>query len=81
MRVSQGFWRNWNASLNRWLVRYLYVPQGGSDRLLRGTSLAFLFVAIWYRVQWQMLVWALCATLLFQLEQVSTPVHGSVTEY
>ena len=25
-----GFWRGWHVSFNRWLVRYVYVPLGGS---------------------------------------------------
>ena len=24
-----GFWRSWHRSLNRWIVRYLYIPLGG----------------------------------------------------
>ena len=31
-----GFWRNWHCSFNRWLVRYVYVPLGGS----RGVGVA-----------------------------------------
>ncbi|KAL4970698.1 putative glycerol:H+ symporter (Gup1) [Aspergillus stella-maris] len=26
-----GFWRSWHRSLNRWIVRYLYVPLGGGS--------------------------------------------------
>ncbi|KAL4936103.1 MBOAT, membrane-bound O-acyltransferase family-domain-containing protein, partial [Aspergillus oleicola] len=26
-----GFWRSWHRSLNRWIVRYLYVPLGGGN--------------------------------------------------
>ena len=26
----KGFWRGWHCSFNRWLVRYIYVPLGGS---------------------------------------------------
>ncbi|KAL4803766.1 MBOAT, membrane-bound O-acyltransferase family-domain-containing protein [Aspergillus unguis] len=27
-----AFWRGWHRSLNRWIIRYLYVPLGGSKR-------------------------------------------------
>lgn len=27
-----AFWRGWHRSLNRWIIRYLYVPLGGSNR-------------------------------------------------
>ena len=26
-----GFWRSWHRSLNRWIVRYLYIPLGGGN--------------------------------------------------
>merc|ERR1712135_41446 len=29
------FWRCWHASLNRWAVRYLYVPLGHTQRVWR----------------------------------------------
>ncbi|KAL3452412.1 MBOAT, membrane-bound O-acyltransferase family-domain-containing protein [Aspergillus insuetus] len=34
-----AFWRGWHRSLNRWVVRYLYVPLGGgSNRPVAGGS-------------------------------------------
>ena len=27
-----GFWRSWHRSLNRWIVRYLYIPLGGGNK-------------------------------------------------
>ncbi|KAI9376601.1 MBOAT, membrane-bound O-acyltransferase family-domain-containing protein [Aspergillus egyptiacus] len=36
-----AFWRGWHRSLNRWVVRYLYVPLGGgSNRPTSGSSKA-----------------------------------------
>jgi len=26
----EGFWRSWHRSFNRWLIRYIYIPMGGS---------------------------------------------------
>lgn len=49
----RGFWRAWHRSFNRWLVRYVFVPLGGS----RGVSMlrrvltigaVFTIVAIWH---------------------------------
>ena len=47
----RDFWRGWHRSFNRWLVRYVYVPLGGSKSLLRqlgSTVLVFTFVAVWH---------------------------------
>ncbi|KAK7838378.1 putative membrane-bound o-acyltransferase c24h6.01c [Quercus suber] len=30
----EGFWKNWHASYNKWLVRYMYIPLGGSQKKL-----------------------------------------------
>jgi len=67
-----GFWRGWHASFNRWLVRYAFVPLGGSHERLspprRAANLAlvFLFVALWHDLaQPRLLGWAaLCSLAL-----------------
>lgn len=28
---TQAFWRGWHRSFNRWIVRYIYIPLGGSS--------------------------------------------------
>ncbi|KAL4788357.1 MBOAT, membrane-bound O-acyltransferase family-domain-containing protein [Aspergillus varians] len=33
-----AFWRGWHRSLNRWIVRYLYVPLGGGSNRSTTTS-------------------------------------------
>lgn len=47
----QGFWRGWHASFNRWLVRYLYVPLGGSRRRALVIWPIFFFVALWHDLE------------------------------
>mmetsp|Transcript_45598 Transcript_45598/g.90427 ORF Transcript_45598/g.90427 Transcript_45598/m.90427 type:complete len:546 (-) Transcript_45598:129-1766(-) len=46
----QEMWRHWHVSLNRFAVRYLYVPLGGSKRPLVGILATFIFVAFWHEV-------------------------------
>lgn len=46
--LVQGFWKGWHASFNQWLVRYIYVPLGGSSLRLLNIWLIFTFVALWY---------------------------------
>mmetsp|Transcript_61302 Transcript_61302/g.189856 ORF Transcript_61302/g.189856 Transcript_61302/m.189856 type:complete len:746 (+) Transcript_61302:36-2273(+) len=48
----RGFWRQWHRSFNRWLVRYIFAPLGGSRRSLwrqlASTGVVFSFVAVWH---------------------------------
>eukprot|EP00440_Ansanella_granifera_P040178 gb/GFBE01043579.1/.p1 GENE.gb/GFBE01043579.1/~~gb/GFBE01043579.1/.p1 ORF type:complete len:568 (+),score=89.40 gb/GFBE01043579.1/:1-1704(+) len=46
----QGLWKHWHASLNKFCVRYIYVPLGGSKRPLVGVLVTFFFVALWHEV-------------------------------
>ena len=56
-----GFWRGWHASFNRWLVRYIYVPLGGSrvsvPRRVLNVFVVFSFVAGWHDLTLQLLSW------------------------
>lgn len=53
-----GFWRNWHASYNQWLVRYMYIPLGGSKWRLLNVWVIFTFVAIWHDLEVKLLGWA-----------------------
>ncbi|KAG5817502.1 hypothetical protein H9Q74_000092 [Fusarium xylarioides] len=62
---TQLFWRAWHRSYNRWLIRYIYIPLGGSSfRNWRSTVrsivtflLVFTFVALWHDIQLRLLIW------------------------
>ena len=47
----QGFWRGWHSSFNQWLVRYLYIPLGGSRRRAAIIWPIFFFVAVWHDLE------------------------------
>ncbi|MEW5304355.1 MAG: hypothetical protein WDW36_006971 [Sanguina aurantia] len=53
----EGFWRHWHASFNQWLVRYLYIPLGGSSWRLLNAWVIFSFVAMWHELDWALLGW------------------------
>jgi protein-cysteine N-palmitoyltransferase HHAT len=53
-----GFWRNWHASFNKWIIRYLYVPLGGQQWRLLNIWVVFTFVALWHDLEWHLLRWA-----------------------
>ncbi|KAL3132194.1 hypothetical protein ABBQ32_008792 [Trebouxia sp. C0010 RCD-2024] len=61
----EGFWKGWHASFNQWLVRYIYVPLGGSATRLLNIWLIFTFVALWHDLEWHLLGWAWLTCILF----------------
>ncbi|GAA5895848.1 hypothetical protein JCM6882_001395 [Rhodosporidiobolus microsporus] len=57
-----GFWRSWHRSYNLWVVRYLYIPLGGSSRPALATLGVFTFVALWHDLRLRLLVWGWAVT-------------------
>jgi len=72
-----AFWRGWHKSYNRWLIRYIYVPIGGSSsrtwrdmaRSVLNYALVFTFVALWHDISLNLLVWG-WLIVLFMLPEV-----------
>ncbi|KAF8602869.1 MBOAT-domain-containing protein [Ceratobasidium sp. AG-I] len=52
-----GFWRSWHRSYNLWVIRYIYIPLGGSSHVLRNTLIVFSFVALWHDLSFKLLAW------------------------
>ncbi|ANB13177.1 Gup1p [Sugiyamaella lignohabitans] len=63
------FWRSWHRSFNRWIIRYVYIPLGGSKRTLLNSLIVFMFVAIWHDIQLRLLLWG-WLVVLFILPEV-----------
>ncbi|PON71263.1 Membrane bound O-acyl transferase, MBOAT [Parasponia andersonii] len=61
----ESFWKSWHASYNKWLVRYMYIPLGGSQRKLLNIWAIFTFVALWHDLEWKLLSWAWLTCLFF----------------
>ena len=53
----EGFWRMWHRAFNQWLVRYLFVPLGGSRYKVYNIWVVFGFVAIWHDLRLHLLIW------------------------
>ncbi|KAL5547094.1 hypothetical protein UlMin_006781 [Ulmus minor] len=66
----ESFWKNWHASYNKWLVRYMYIPLGGSQKKLLNIWVIFTFVAIWHDLEWKLLSWAWLTCLFFIPEMI-----------
>ncbi|KAI8939789.1 hypothetical protein NX059_003528 [Plenodomus lindquistii] len=65
------FWRGWHRSYNKWVLRYLYIPLGGSKtpgvwgkaRQVANYLAVFTFIAIWHDIQLRLLMWGWLVTL------------------
>ncbi|KAL8699209.1 MAG: hypothetical protein Q9201_006137 [Fulgogasparrea decipioides] len=72
-----AFWRGWHRSFNRWIVRYIYIPLGGSRahgnwgkaRAVVNMLAVFTFVALWHDIQLKLLIWG-WLIMLFVLPEV-----------
>jgi len=77
------FWRNWHASFNLWIVRYIYIPLGGSkgskSNRFCNILIVFFFVGVWHSFTWNMLIWAsfvcLCILPEFCITNLITGQH------
>lgn len=52
-----AFWRAWHRSYNKWVVRYIYIPLGGSKNRFLTSLAVFSFVAIWHDIELRLLLW------------------------
>lgn len=53
----EGFWRMWHRAFNQWLIRYLFIPLGGSRFKIFNIWVVFGFVAIWHDLTLNLLAW------------------------
>ncbi|KAL2044884.1 hypothetical protein N7G274_002659 [Stereocaulon virgatum] len=78
-----GFWRGWHRSYNRWIIRYIYIPLGGSGgpstrgklgqvRAVFNLLVSFTFVAMWHDIQLRLLVWGWLISLFVLPETITT---------
>ncbi|KAH3672698.1 hypothetical protein WICMUC_004104 [Wickerhamomyces mucosus] len=52
-----AFWKGWHRSYNKWVVKYIYIPLGGSSNRILASLAVFTFVAIWHDIELKLLVW------------------------
>ena len=79
-----AFWRGWHRSFNRWTIRYIYVPLGGSRgggggggslgklRTVGNFLVVFTFVAMWHDINLELLIWGWLVVLFVVPELVAT---------
>ncbi|CCF56973.1 hypothetical protein KAFR_0B06760 [Kazachstania africana CBS 2517] len=66
---AMAFWRGWHRSYNKWIVRYIYIPLGGSNNRIMTSLAVFSFVAIWHDIQLKLLFWG-WLIVLFLLPEI-----------
>lgn len=66
------FWKDWHASFNLWIVRYMYVPLGGSKLRLFAVVPIFIFIAFWHDNELKLFGWAIVMLIAFIPEIVAT---------
>ncbi|KAM4772129.1 protein-cysteine N-palmitoyltransferase HHAT isoform 2-T2 [Rhinophrynus dorsalis] len=58
-----GIWRSFDVGLHRFLIRYIYIPMGGSHcglyGMLMSTALTFIFVCCWHGAHEYLWYWAI----------------------
>jgi len=75
-----NFWRGWHRSFNKWSLRYLFIPLGGSAlpgfwgkaRTVMNYLTVFSFIAIWHDIQLRLLMWGWLVTLFVLPEFIAS---------
>lgn len=64
-----GFWKGWHATLNRFFLRYVYIPLGGNRkgkaRMYVNLMIIFLLSGLWHGAGWNFLVWGAMHGVLY----------------
>jgi D-alanyl-lipoteichoic acid acyltransferase DltB (MBOAT superfamily) len=74
-----AFWRGWHRSYNRWLLRYIYIPLGGSNtkgkfgisRVILNYITVFTFVALWHDIQLNLFIWGWLVVMFMMPEVIA----------
>lgn len=64
------FWRSWHSSFNLWIIRYIYIPLGGSKNVFWNIWIIFAFAALWHSFSWEMVLWGFLIALSILPEQI-----------
>lgn len=73
-----GFWKGWHCSFNRWLVRYIFIPLGGSRPGRRwNVFVVFIFVAFWHDVEPKLFMWGMLNGVFLVLEVLVKGLYRS----
>ncbi|KAI7866329.1 MBOAT, membrane-bound O-acyltransferase family-domain-containing protein [Spinellus fusiger] len=69
---AQRFWKSWHRTFNRWTVRYIYIPLGGSKYMAFNMWIVFTFVALWHDIKLNLLAWGWLICIFLAPELLAT---------
>jgi protein-cysteine N-palmitoyltransferase HHAT len=75
----EGFWRGWHASFNKWILKYIYIPLGGTQSKVWSVWLIFLFVAIWHDFEIKLISWGALNSLFLVVEAIGKRISKTST--
>jgi protein-cysteine N-palmitoyltransferase HHAT len=73
-----AFWRSWHRSFNKFTIRYIFIPLGGSGRgigiarTIFNMVIVFMFVALWHDINLRLLAWGWLIVLFVLPEMLLT---------
>lgn len=63
------FWKRWHITLNRFFMKYVYIPLGGNRegkwKMYRNLLIIFLLSGIWHGAGWNFILWGLMHGVLY----------------
>lgn len=64
LKLISEFWRRWYIFLGMWFKSYIYFLFGGfrvvnKDIMIRNMFIVWLFIGIWYGVEWIFVIWGI----------------------
>ena len=63
------FWRMWHRGFNQWLIRYVFIPLGGSKSFVSYICV-ISFVAFWHDHTLNIVLWAFIL-ILFMIPEIT----------
>ncbi|CEG68576.1 Putative Glycerol uptake protein 1 [Rhizopus microsporus] len=73
---AQRFWKSWHRTYNRWTIRYIYIPLGGSKYIAYNMWLVFTFVALWHDIELKLLAWGWLISLFLLPEIIASKLFS-----
>lgn len=68
------FWKRWHITLNRFFMKYVYIPLGGNRkgaaRMYLNLMIVFLLSGLWHGAGWNYLVWGAMHGVLYVLTRL-----------
>lgn len=78
------FWKRWHITLNRFLMRYVYIPLGGNrkgkSRMLLNLMLVFLVSGLWHGAGWNFVAWGAMHGIVYVVARIWQPARRERTE-